>query len=69
MSIGELNLARPWGRIGGTIGLLLLTSLLLRCGSDDKKKDDPIPNPTPEIPADWDGNSDWNGSLWKVTTE
>ncbi len=69
MSIGELKLVRPWGRIAATIGLLLLAGLLLRCGSDDKKKDAPSPNPSPGIPSDWDGNSDWNGSTWKVTTE
>ena len=69
MSIGELKLVRPWRRIVGTFGLLLIVTLLLRCGSDDKKTDAPKQNPSPLIPADWDGKSDWNGSAWKVTTE
>lgn len=69
MSIGELKLVRPWARIVATIGLLLFAGLLLRCGSDDKKNDAPTTNLSPEIPSDWDGKADWNGSTWKVTTE
>ena len=69
MTFGELKLARPWSGVAGFVGLLFLTGLLFRCGSDNKKKDAPTENPSPGIPSDWDGKSDWSGSAWKVTTE
>jgi hypothetical protein len=69
MLISELKLVPAWGRIGASISLLLFTGLLLRCGSDDKKKDTPIQKQSTLIPADWDASSDWTGSAWKVTNE
>jgi len=69
MSIGQIKIRRPWRRILGSFGLLLITGLFFQCGKDEKKSDAPPANTSPEIPTDWDGKSDWQGSSWKVTTE
>ena len=71
MNTADLKLRRPWRRIVITVATLLMTGLLFRCGSDkEEKKDEGSEKTLPvEVPADWDGKSDWQNSQWKVTDE
>lgn len=67
----DLKLRRPWGRIGVTIAAILVAGMLFRCGtsSDDNKDEGNKSQPPVTVPTDWDGQSDWQNSEWKVSDE
>lgn len=69
-------LSRLLGRLCWLVALsLVITVALSRCGSEkkkDDKDDDEVTTPeTPdgEVPAAWDGKSDWNESPFEVIEE
>ncbi len=69
--------SRLLGRLCWLVALsLVITVALSRCGSDKKQDDGEGGNkvntpetPTGEVPATWDGKSDWNESPFEVVEE